>query len=339
MKRFLSGVFLAPIRAYQRFISPALPRRCKYDPTCSAYAVDAVRELGVLRGLVLAGWRLLRCNPFSHGGYDPVEDQTLFKRHRGEAASVILAAREHPAAADRRRRLGHHVLPRQRRPQLGRRDHRRSPVTVRIPILPLSLRGSARCGACSSSRRRSRRLQEKYKDDRQRLQREMMELYKKESVNPFASCLPFILQIPFFIAIYQLLRGSTFQADVMASPPPGFLFVKSVIAAPQGAELIVLIVLFVTTTAASVLLTTATSPTASPAQRYLMLLFPLIIVPFIINAPAGLAVYWITTNLFSLGQQWIVNRVMPAPAPATAEEIKETKAPPPPPRKKKRKRR
>ncbi len=85
MKRFLAGVILAPIRAYQRFISPAMPRRCKYHPTCSTYAVDAVREFGVLRGLVLAGWRLLRCNPFSHGGYDPVEDQTLFKRHRGEA--------------------------------------------------------------------------------------------------------------------------------------------------------------------------------------------------------------------------------------------------------------
>ncbi len=87
MKRFLSGVILAPIRAYQRFISPAMPRRCKYYPTCSAYAIDAVREFGVLRGLVLAGWRLLRCNPFSHGGYDPVENQTLFKHHRREAAA------------------------------------------------------------------------------------------------------------------------------------------------------------------------------------------------------------------------------------------------------------
>ena len=87
MKRFLAGVALAPIRAYQRFISPAMPRRCKYYPTCSAYAVDAVREFGVMRGLVLAGWRLLRCNPFSHGGYDPVEKQTLFKRHRREAAA------------------------------------------------------------------------------------------------------------------------------------------------------------------------------------------------------------------------------------------------------------
>jgi len=87
VKRFLAGVALAPIRAYQRFISPAMPRRCKYYPTCSAYAVDAVREFGVMRGLVLAGWRLLRCNPFSHGGYDPVEKQTLFKRHRREAAA------------------------------------------------------------------------------------------------------------------------------------------------------------------------------------------------------------------------------------------------------------
>jgi uncharacterized protein len=63
---------IAPIRLYQRFISPLLPRRCKYEPTCSAYAVTAVRTHGVLRGIGLAAWRLLRCNPFSHGGYDPV---------------------------------------------------------------------------------------------------------------------------------------------------------------------------------------------------------------------------------------------------------------------------
>ena len=87
MKRLLTAVLLAPIRGYQRFISPALPRRCKYHPTCSAYALCAVREFGVLRGVVLAAWRLLRCNPFSRGGYDPVEDQTLFKHHRREAAA------------------------------------------------------------------------------------------------------------------------------------------------------------------------------------------------------------------------------------------------------------
>jgi hypothetical protein len=73
-------VVLAPIAVYRRLISPALPRRCKYEPTCSAYAGQAIREYGILRGLVLAGWRLLRCNPFSHGGYDPVSDQRLFRK-------------------------------------------------------------------------------------------------------------------------------------------------------------------------------------------------------------------------------------------------------------------
>jgi uncharacterized protein len=72
------AVAVAPIAVYQRFVSPAIPRRCKYEPTCSRYAVDAIRRYGILRGLVLAGWRLLRCNPWSHGGYDPVEAQRVF---------------------------------------------------------------------------------------------------------------------------------------------------------------------------------------------------------------------------------------------------------------------
>jgi putative membrane protein insertion efficiency factor len=79
VKRVLVAIVLAPIRAYQRLVSPALPRRCKYEPTCSDYAVQAIRELGLVRGLVLAAWRLARCNPFSDGGYDPVEARTLFR--------------------------------------------------------------------------------------------------------------------------------------------------------------------------------------------------------------------------------------------------------------------
>ena len=83
--RWMRTTVLAPIRLYQRLISPALPRRCKYEPTCSRYAVQAVERYGILRGLVLATWRLLRCNPWSHGGYDPVEAQRLFDAdpHRG----------------------------------------------------------------------------------------------------------------------------------------------------------------------------------------------------------------------------------------------------------------
>ena len=70
---------IGAIRVYQRFLSPLLGPRCKYYPSCSEYAVGAIRRYGVLRGLVLACWRLLRCNPWSHGGVDPVEDQRLFK--------------------------------------------------------------------------------------------------------------------------------------------------------------------------------------------------------------------------------------------------------------------
>jgi putative membrane protein insertion efficiency factor len=77
--RIARAVATAPIVAYQRFVSPAIPRRCKYEPTCSRYAVEAIREYGILRGLVLAGWRLLRCNPWSHGGYDPAKAQRVFR--------------------------------------------------------------------------------------------------------------------------------------------------------------------------------------------------------------------------------------------------------------------
>ena len=75
----LRRVAVLPIRLYQLAISPALGQRCKYEPSCSRYAVQAIQRYGVLRGLVLAGWRLLRCNPWSHGGHDPVEAQRLFR--------------------------------------------------------------------------------------------------------------------------------------------------------------------------------------------------------------------------------------------------------------------
>jgi uncharacterized protein len=72
-------VVALPIHAYRVFVSPLLGQRCKYHPSCSRYALDALREFGVVRGLVLAGWRLLRCNPWSRGGVDYPRDQTLFK--------------------------------------------------------------------------------------------------------------------------------------------------------------------------------------------------------------------------------------------------------------------
>lgn len=76
----MRGIVIAPIRLYQRTVSPLLGQRCKYYPSCSEYAVQAIREFGVARGVVLAAWRLLRCNPWSHGGVDHPRDQRVFRR-------------------------------------------------------------------------------------------------------------------------------------------------------------------------------------------------------------------------------------------------------------------
>lgn len=75
----LAAAALLPIRFYRRFLSPALGQRCRYYPTCSTYAEEAVRELGAFRGIILAVWRVLRCNPFSAGGLDPLSERTLFR--------------------------------------------------------------------------------------------------------------------------------------------------------------------------------------------------------------------------------------------------------------------
>ena len=79
MKRLPARLAALTIGFYRRFVSPAVPRRCRYEPTCSTYALEAVRELGLVRGFMVAGWRLLRCNPFSHGGYDPLAARRLFR--------------------------------------------------------------------------------------------------------------------------------------------------------------------------------------------------------------------------------------------------------------------
>ncbi len=80
--RALRELALLPVHAYRRLISPALPNRCKYYPSCSTYAVEAVRELGLIRGTIVAAWRLARCNPWSHGGVDELADRSLFRGRR-----------------------------------------------------------------------------------------------------------------------------------------------------------------------------------------------------------------------------------------------------------------
>ena len=86
MRSLLREIAILPIRLYKVAISPLLPARCKYYPTCSEYAVESIRRFGVLRGYVLAAWRLLRCNPWSCGGFDYPADQSLFASHHHHPA-------------------------------------------------------------------------------------------------------------------------------------------------------------------------------------------------------------------------------------------------------------
>ena len=208
---------------------------------------------------------------------------------------------------------------------------------VRLLTLPLSLTGIRSMRRMQLVAPELKEVQQKYKDDRERQQREMLALYKRHGVNPLASCFPFLLQIPFFIAIYQLLRSSAFEEDVLTSGEPvSFLFVNNILEKPEGAEAAVLIVLFIVTTALTFLYTMATTQTTSGPQRYIFMALPLIFAPIIASQPAGLGVYWIATNVWSLGQQVVVQRVMPAPTPRTLEQVAAARPPPPPPRKKKK---
>ncbi|MEA2308644.1 MAG: uncharacterized protein QOG41_775 [Thermoleophilaceae bacterium] len=79
MTKALRGLFLLPLHLYRRVISPLIRPHCRYHPSCSEYALEAVREYGVIRGSTLAAWRVMRCNPWSHGGVDPVARQSLFR--------------------------------------------------------------------------------------------------------------------------------------------------------------------------------------------------------------------------------------------------------------------
>jgi uncharacterized protein len=102
VKRFLSALLIAPIRLYQRFISPAFGQRCRYYPTCSEYAAQSIRELGPVRGSILAGYRLLRCTPFHRGGIDEIADRKLFRNtpsRSGRPASPSKAATNTAAAS------------------------------------------------------------------------------------------------------------------------------------------------------------------------------------------------------------------------------------------------
>src|SRR3954447_5820336 len=208
----------------------------------------------------------------------------------------------------------------------------------RLIVLPFTLKSMHGMREMQALQPYIKEIQEKYKDDKQRMQREQMALFQEHGVNPLAACLPLVFQFPVFIALYSLLRSDTFKEEVINSGDPGWLFIKHLAEHPTGAELVALVILAVGGTFA--LLFFNPSPTTGGAsQRYMMAgIFSLVTVFLIPNAPAGIAVYFIASGLWQIGQQAVIHFVWPLPAVPTPEEVRATKPPPPPPRKRKRRR-
>lgn len=193
-------------------------------------------------------------------------------------------------------------------------------------------------------------LKEKYKEDKQRQQQEIMKFYQQNKINPLASCLPFALQLPVFISLFYMLRtdlkldicgpqmkryfhvvpyGPHLQIPAKGLAETGcnvvyhgsakFLFIPDITSKATGVALIVLIGLYIASQIISTLMATAS---ADPNQRRLMLVLPLVIVAFLFRYPAGLLVYWITTNCWTIAQQYFIRRRIgpPPPKPSKSPE-------------------
>jgi YidC/Oxa1 family membrane protein insertase len=208
----------------------------------------------------------------------------------------------------------------------------------RLVVLPFTLRSMHGMREMQALQPHLKEIQEKYKDDRQRMQREQMALFQEHGVNPLSACLPLLFQFPVFIALYQLLNSGRFEDELKASGDPGWLFVNHLGDNPIGAEAIALVVLAVAGTFALIIFTPSPQ-TGGNTQRFLFAgVFSLVTVFLIPNAPAGIAVYFIASGIWQMGQTAVIHFVWPLPPVPTPEEVKATKPPPPPPRKKKRRR-
>ncbi len=214
-------------------------------------------------------------------------------------------------------------------------------VVVRAILIPLTLKQFHSMQRLQQHMPELKAIQAKYKDDKQRQQQEMMKFYQENKINPFGSCLPLVAQLPVFISLYYMLRQSL-RSDICPQTQPhhfvnghwvidtahtvpcgphngaGFLFISDLTNHATGATLVVLLVLYVgTQLASSLMMSTATM---DKNQRYLMMFMPLVFVFIIIGFPAGVIVYWITTNTWTMLQQYIVKkRIGPITPPTTGE--------------------
>ena len=199
-------------------------------------------------------------------------------------------------------------------------------ISVRAVLIPLTVKQFGSMARMQQLQPEMKEIQKKYKEDKQRQQQEMMKFYKENKVNPLGSCLPMAAQLPVFISLYYMLRQSL-RADICPTRQPhlasgavnlakvvacgpghgaGFLFISDITNKAAGATLVVLIILYIGTQLSSSLM--MSSATMDPTQRKIMLFMPLVFVLFVIRFPSGVLVYWITTNLWTVAQQYIVRR-------------------------------
>jgi YidC/Oxa1 family membrane protein insertase len=207
-------------------------------------------------------------------------------------------------------------------------------VVIRALLVPLTLKQFHSMQRLQRLQPEMKAIQQKYKDDKQRQQQEIMKFYKENQVNPFGSCLPLAAQLPVFISLFYMLR-STLRHDICPGLNPlhaahtvpcgshggaGFLFIPDLTNNAHGAVLVALIVLYVGTQLASTMM--MSSPTMDKTQQRLMMLMPLFFVIFIVSFPAGVILYWITTNAWTILQQYFVRKrlgPMTPPVAATAD--------------------
>ena len=212
-------------------------------------------------------------------------------------------------------------------------------ICTRALLIPLTYKSLKGMRALQALQPQLKELKEKYKNDQKRMQQEMMRFYQENKVNPFASCIPLIAQLPVFITLFHVLRNEL-PADIgceagHCGSEASFLFIHDLTAKATGGELIALLILYIGTQLISGMVMAVT---ADKSQRTMMFVLPFVFVPFVISFPAGLVLYWITTNFWTIGQQYALKRFIPAPAVPSPAAIAAAKPPPPPPKKKKRRR-
>jgi YidC/Oxa1 family membrane protein insertase len=211
-------------------------------------------------------------------------------------------------------------------------------VIVRMALVPLTVRQIHSMQSLQRHAPEMKEIQKKYKGDRQRMNEELMKFYKENNINPAASCLPMLAQFPVFIALYFVLRN--FSRHVPPGSNLSWLGVVPDIAAKANSHWsgYVLLAIYATSQIASTLFM---STTMEKTQRAILLVLPLVFITVVAHFPAGLVLYWMTTNLWTVGQGLVTRRLVPkTPAPPKREprssrtppkEPPETKAPDPKP--------